>query len=112
MSYKVFGTARSNGCKGGHITHLLVKMEYVSKIFSLGSVVDMIEKKERFWSYHYDGGKIDEVTKMYVEVFVDQNDKFLRTCRQDVQENNLFELPIYYFNGDRQTWVPCMTAAP
>lgn len=113
MSYKVFGTARMNGCKGGQITHLLVKKEYESKVYSLNEVVDMIEAgKASFWSYHYSEGKIDNVNKMIVEVVSMEDKKLLMTCSENRQKNNLFELPIYYLNDDKQTWRPCLAESP
>lgn len=95
-SYQVNGTVRKVVCdKSAPITHL--RLVAPSEAWPSETIIKMIENGEaEFWSYHYKNGEIDERTEIKVEVVEDKvKGKYLRTRKDETEENNLLELPIY-----------------
>lgn len=94
-SYQVNGTVRKEACdENAPITHL--RLVAPSEVWSSEKIIKMIENGEaEFWSYHYKNGEIDEQTKIKVEVVEAPEGKYLRTRKDETEENNLLELPIY-----------------
>ena len=109
--YKVYGTGRENDCSGGDITHLTVETADGGKTWKKEKIIEMIEREDgdEFWSYHYDNREIDDRTRIIVEVVDDPDGKYLRTKRDETEENNLLELPIYHYDSDssKNMWVRC-----
>ena len=98
VSYQVDGTVREKQCdKDERITHLTT-LKPEKTVYKVSSVIKKIEKEEHeFWSYVYENGNIIEETEIKVKPIHDkQKDDYVRTNRDDVEENNLLELPIYY----------------
>lgn len=110
--YEVDGTAREKECdKDSPISHLAIVTPSV--VWTSEKIIRMIENKEKkhnFWSYHYKNGKIDEKTKIEVEVVDDPDGKYLRTRKDETEDNNLLELPIWHLvtklDGEKE-WVEC-----
>lgn len=107
--YRVYGTGREKGCSGGKITHLTVETKNGGKTWKSEKIIEMIEREngDEFWSYHYLNGEIDDRTKIIVDVVDDPDGKYLRTRRDETEDNNLLELPIYHFDKNKGMWVPC-----
>ncbi len=107
--YRVHGTGRENDCRGGNITHLTVELPDGWKTWRSEKIIEMIEREDGddFWSYHYLNGEIDHRTRILVEVVDDPDGKYLRTRRDETEDNNLLELPIYHYDSNRNMWVRC-----
>ena len=68
----------------------------------------MIENKEAiFWPHHYKDSRIDDKTKIIVDVVNDLDGKYLRTRRDKIEKNNLLELPIYHKDEYEGRYVKC-----
>ena len=116
--FQVFGSGRTNGCKGGKITHLGI-MEY-KEMWRISKIIDIIEKQgDTFWTYVYKNGLIEKHIKIDIKVAFDKEmGKFLRTqidsnVVKNIEgfspyfNNNLLELPIYYYNEENGKWHRC-----
>lgn len=111
-NYEVDGTGREKECdEDSSITHLAIVQPSV--IWTSEKIIEMIEnKKEKnsFWSYHYKNGIIDKTTKIKVEVVDAPDGKYLRTRKDETEDNNLLELPTWYqvinSNG-KKSWKKC-----
>ena len=104
--YQVDGTVRKKECdKDSPISHLtLVKP---AEAWKSEKIIKLIEDKEAtFWSYHYKNGEIDEETEIIVEVVDGKDGKYLRTRKDETEDNNLLELPIYHKNEEGK-FIPC-----
>lgn len=106
-SYQVDGTVRKEACdKSAPITHLTLVEP--PKAWSLEKIIKKIENGEtEFWSYHYKNGDIDEQTKIKVEVVEAPEGKYLRTRRDELESNNLLELPMYYKDRTSDKYKKC-----
>lgn len=116
--FQVFGSGRINGCNGGKITHLGI-IEY-KEMWRISKIIDMIEKQgDAFWTYVYKNGLIEKHIKIEITlIFEKKRGKFLRT-QTDANEdenlvdgstyfnNNLLDLPIYYYNEENSKWYRC-----
>jgi len=105
--YEVFGSGREKGCSGGDITWLAIKEK--SQMWTKESIIRMIETQgDKFWSYVYNDGKKVKDTRIEVKVIDDAvKGKYLRTQADPTEENNLLELPIYFYNNDEKEWQSC-----
>ena len=94
--YQVDGTVRKEKCdKYAPISHLTLVKPSVA--WKSEKIIGMIERKEaKFWSYHYKNRKIDDKTKIEVEIVDDTDGKYLRTRKDESEKNNLLELPMFY----------------
>lgn len=107
--FKVYGTGRENDCNGGNITHLTVETSDGWKTWKLEKIIKMIENDngDEFWSFHYQNGEVNDRTRIIVEVVDDPDGKYLKTKRDETEDNNLLELPIFHYDGNRNIWVRC-----
>ena len=113
VEYEVDGTGREKECnKDSSITHLAIVKP--AKVWTSEKIIKMIEdekEKHKFWSYHYKNGKIDEKTKIVVEVIDDKKKgKYLRTRKDETEDNNLLELPIWHLvtkSDGKKEWEKC-----
>lgn len=110
--YEVDGTGREKECdKGSPISHLAIVEP--AKVWTSEKIIEMIEdkkEKHKFWSYHYKNGKIDEKTEIEVEVADDPDGKYLRTRKDETEDNNLLELPIWHLvtkPDGKEEWKKC-----
>lgn len=107
--YRVLGTGRENGGIVGNITRLTVETSYGWKTWSLEKIIRMIKKDDgdEFWSFHYHNGEINDRTRIIVEVVDVPDGRYLRTRRDDTEDNNLLELPIFYYDSNKKIWICC-----
>ena len=107
VEYEVFGSGREKGCRGGDITHLAIREK--SEMWDKQKIIEMIEKQgDNFWSYVYKDGEKYMDTKIQVKVVDDEvKGKYLRTCVDPTEENNLLKLPLYFYNNETKKWECC-----
>lgn len=112
VEYEVDGTGRKKECdKDSPIIHLAIVNP--PEVWTSKKIIGMIEDKDKeynFWSYHYKNGKIDEKTKIEVEVVNDPEGKYLRTRKDETEDNNLLELPIWHLITNKEgeeKWDKC-----
>jgi len=109
--YQVDGTVRKKECdKDSPISHLTLVDP--SEAWDSNKIIKLIEEKDQnkkatFWSYHYKNGKIDDKTEIEVEVVDDPDGKYLRTRKDETEDNNLLELPIYHKKKEGKGYTPC-----
>ena len=99
--YQVDGTVREKMCDGSSpITHLKTAWPD-NKIYTSAWVISRIKSGDRFWSYVYRGRQIVNYTRVEVEVVNDlRRGEYLRTRGDRFDENNLLELPTWYWGSD------------
>lgn len=103
--YEVDGTVREKECDKNSPISKLTTAKPDEKVYPVSTVIKKIKNGDTFWSYHYQNGKIDDKTKIKVEIVDDPDGKYLRTRKDKTEKNNLLELPIYHKNGEKYN--PC-----